>query len=82
MRAAYWDAVSYVDHLVGRLMTALLDTDQWENTLFIYTSDHGEMLGHHGLFGQYAALYDDVIRIPLIARPPRRARTDCTRATR
>ena len=70
VRAGYWDAVSYVDHLVGRLMTALLDTDQWENTLFIFTSDHGEMLGHHGLFGQDAVLYDDVIRIPLIARPP------------
>ncbi|MAG35397.1 MAG: hypothetical protein CL878_04005 [Dehalococcoidia bacterium] len=70
VRAGYWGAVSYVDHLVGRLMTTLLDTDQWDNTLFIFTSDHGEMLGHHGLFGQYAVLYDDVIRIPLIVRPP------------
>ena len=70
VRAGYWAAVSYVDHLVGRLMTTLLDTDQWENTIMVFTSDHGEMLGHHGLFGQYAVLYDDVIRIPLIVRPP------------
>ena len=70
VQAAYRGSVSYVDHLVGRLVTTLIDTDQWQNTLFIYTSDHGEMLGHHGIFGQFAVLYEDVTRIPLIVRPP------------
>lgn len=70
VRAGFWAAVSYVDHLVGRLTMALVDTNQFDNTLFIFTSDHGEMLGHHALFGQFAVLYEDVLRIPLIVRPP------------
>ena len=70
MRAAYRGAVSYVDHLVGRLVTALLDADQWANTLFIFFSDHGEMLGHHGLAAKGAVMYEDLVRIPLIIRPP------------
>lgn len=49
LRAAYWGTVTHVDHLVGRLVTALLDTDKWDNTLFNLCSDHGEMLGYHSL---------------------------------
>ena len=60
MRAAYRGAVSYVDHLVGRLVTALLDADKWDNTLFIFFSDHGEMLGHHGLAAKGAVMYEDL----------------------
>ena len=70
MRAAYRGAVSYVDHLVGRLGTALLDADKWDNTLFVFFSDHGEMLGHHGLAAKGAVMYEDLVRIPLIIRPP------------
>ena len=70
MRAAYWGAVSYVDHLVGRLVTALLDANKWDNTLFVFFSDHGEMLGHHGLAAKGAVMYEDLVRIPLVIRPP------------
>jgi arylsulfatase A-like enzyme len=70
MRAAYWGAVSYVDHLVGRLITALLDAEKWDNTLFIFFSDHGEMLGYHGLIAKGALMYEDLVRIPMIIHPP------------
>ena len=70
MRAAYWGAVTYVDHLVGRLVTALLDADKWDHTLFIFCSDHGEMLGYHGLAAKGAVMYEDLMRIPLVIRPP------------
>ena len=68
--AGFFSAVTYVDHLVGRLIAALVDTGRWDNTLFIFTSDHGDMLGHHGAFGQFAMQYEDVTRIPFIVRPP------------
>ena len=70
MWAAYCGAVSFVDHLVGMLLAALVETDQMEHTLFIYTSDHGEMLGAHGLTHKGAVLYDDLTNIPLLVTPP------------
>ena len=70
MWAAYYGAVSYVDHLVGILLAALVGSDQMENTLFMYTSDHGEMLGAHGLTHKGALLYDDLANIPFLVTPP------------
>jgi arylsulfatase A-like enzyme len=70
MWAAYYGAVSYVDHLVGLLLAALVETDQLKDTLFVYTSDHGEMLGAHSLTHKGAVLYDDLTNIPLLVTPP------------
>jgi uncharacterized sulfatase len=62
--------VSYVDHLLGIILEALIDTDQLDDTLFVYTSDHGEMLGSHGLVRKGAVLYDELVNIPFLVRPP------------
>ena len=70
MWAAYYGAVSYVDHLVGTLLAALVETNQWDDTLFIFTSDHGEMLGSHGVYLKGAAGFDELIGIPLLICPP------------
>ncbi|MGI8424594.1 MAG: sulfatase-like hydrolase/transferase [Chloroflexota bacterium] len=70
MWAAYYGAVSYVDHLVGTLLAALVETNQWDDTLFIFTSDHGELLGSHGVYLKGAAGFDELIRIPLLICPP------------
>ena len=70
MYAAFWGSVTYVDHLVGRLATALHETGELERSLIIYTSDHGEMLGSHGVFGQFGVLFEDVARVPFIVRVP------------
>ncbi len=70
MWAGYYGAVSYVDHLVGVILAALIETDQFDETLFIFTSDHGEMLGSHGLLYKGAALYEELVNIPLLIRPP------------
>lgn len=70
MWAAYYGAVSYVDHLVGIILEALIDTDQLENTLLIYTSDHGEMLGSHGLVLKGEVMYEELINVPLLIAPP------------
>ena len=45
----YYGMISLIDHNVGRIMTALNDLGIAENTLVIFTADHGELLGDHGL---------------------------------
>ena len=70
MWAGYCGAVSYVDHLVGTILEALIDTDQLDDTLLIFTSDHGEMLGSHGLLFKGSVLFEELVNIPLIVRPP------------
>ena len=70
IRAAYLGAVAYVDHLVGIILEALIDTDQFEDTLFIFTSDHGEMLGNHGMIFKGSVLFEELMSIPLLVHPP------------
>ena len=70
MWAAYLGAVSYVDHLVGVVLEALLSTGAWDDTLFVFTSDHGEMLGSHGLLFKGEALFEELVNVPLLVVPP------------
>lgn len=58
--------VGFLDHGVGRLLTALEATGQADNTVILYTSDHGEMHGHHGFWAKGLAPYDDSQRVPLL----------------
>ncbi len=70
LRAAYWAMCDQIDVQVGRMLDALDRTGQRENTLVIFTSDHGEMLGDHGLYTKGPFLYDPAIRVPLICSMP------------
>ncbi len=72
MWAHYCGAVSYVDHCLGLVLEALIDTDQFDNTLFVFTSDHGEMLGSHGMLLKGSVLFEELMRIPLLVRSPGR----------
>ncbi|HEV2123919.1 MAG TPA: sulfatase/phosphatase domain-containing protein, partial [Chloroflexota bacterium] len=65
MRAAYYGLVSYLDDKIGRLMAALRETGQDENTVVVYTSDHGEFAGDHGLWWKNS-FYEQAARIPII----------------
>ncbi|MGB7319591.1 MAG: sulfatase-like hydrolase/transferase, partial [Planktotalea sp.] len=67
IRAQYWAMIALIDYQVGRMLKALKDAGQLENTLVIYTSDHGEMLGNHQQLLKGPQLYDDLCRVPLIA---------------
>jgi len=60
--------VAFIDSQVGRFLAALAKTGQLENTLIVFTSDHGEMHGHHGLWGKGYAAYDDCQRVPFLMR--------------
>jgi arylsulfatase len=70
VRAAYWAMCDHIDVQVGRLIEALERTGQRENTLVIYASDHGEMLGDHGIYLKGPFFYDCAIRVPLIVSWP------------
>src|SRR4029453_17486205 len=62
--------ISLIDHNVGRILTALDDLGLAENTLIIYTTDHGELLGNHGLYLKGPTPYEDLLRVTLVARGP------------
>ena len=72
--AAYYAMVELIDDQVGRLMRHLDDTGQRQNTILIFHSDHGEMLGDHGIFLKGPHTYDCAIRVPLIISWPARFR--------
>ena len=69
----YYAHISALDEQFGRLLAALEATGQAENTLVVYTSDHGDMLGSHG-FTNKQLPYDEAIRVPLLVRWPGRLR--------
>ena len=63
-RRAYYAMVSYADSLVGRLMSELKRL-AFDNTLLVFTSDHGEMLGEHGMWFK-RTFYDGATKVPLV----------------
>jgi choline-sulfatase len=69
LRRGYFGCVSFVDRQLGRLMDAMEEAGLQENTNFIYSADHGEMLGKFGLWWK-SSLYEDSIRVPCIAAGP------------
>jgi arylsulfatase A-like enzyme len=71
LKAAYWAMVDQIDEQVGRLLDALERTGQRENTIIVFTSDHGELLGDHGLYLKGPFLYDSSIHVPLIISYPK-----------
>ena len=68
-RHAYYGMISYVDDKVGQLLEALERTGQRENTLIIFTADHGEMLGERGLWYKMS-FFENSARIPLLVHAP------------
>ena len=71
IRALYDDALSYLDHHLGRLLTALDAQGDREHTWIILTADHGEALGEHQRLGHDCVLYQQVLHVPLVMRYPR-----------
>ncbi len=70
VRASYYAMITMVDQEVGRILDALEAAGQAENTLVVFTSDHGEMLGDHGILLKGPMMYDCCTRVPLILRWP------------
>lgn len=66
----YLGEISLLDTQVGRILEALERLGLAENTLVIYTTDHGDMCGGHGMIDKHFIMYDDVVRVPFIMRWP------------
>jgi arylsulfatase A-like enzyme len=69
IRAYYAACISFMDYQVGRILNQLEAQGELDNTLIVFSSDHGELLGDFGCFGK-RSFHDATSRIPLIARWP------------
>ena len=68
--ARYYGMVSQLDDAIGRVLAHLEELGLAQNTLVIFTSDHGDTCGGHGMLDKHYILYEDVVHIPLIMRLP------------
>lgn len=66
--ARYYGSISEVDAAVGMVVDEIERRGLSENTVIIYTSDHGDMCGSHHMLDKHYIMYDDVVRVPFIMR--------------
>lgn len=71
MTSIYYGMVSEVDTWIGKIMSRLEELGLADNTLVIFTSDHGEMIGEHNMHGKFV-FYEGSVHVPLLARSPGR----------
>jgi len=72
--ARYWGLVTQVDMSVGAILKTLDDLGLTDNTIVVYTSDHGDMMGAHNMVGK-TVMYEEAVRIPWLMRIPQMRRT-------
>lgn len=70
LQKRYRREVEFVDRQIGGVLEDLRARGLYENSWIVFTSDHGEALGCHGYVGHVDTLYDCMMRVPLIFRPP------------
>ena len=70
LRAYYYGNISLIDEKIGEMLAVLEERGWMDNTLIIYTSDHGDHVGHHKLVGK-VAMYNPSMHVPLVIRPPK-----------
>eukprot|EP00511_Aplanochytrium_stocchinoi_P009434 CAMPEP_0204868890 /NCGR_PEP_ID=MMETSP1348-20121228/28037_1 /ASSEMBLY_ACC=CAM_ASM_000700 /TAXON_ID=215587 /ORGANISM="Aplanochytrium stocchinoi, Strain GSBS06" /LENGTH=531 /DNA_ID=CAMNT_0052022009 /DNA_START=107 /DNA_END=1701 /DNA_ORIENTATION=+ len=71
VKSSYYALISEMDSNLGLLFDSLKASGQWENTLIIFTSDHGEMMGDHWFMGKLG-FHESSFHIPLVVRDPDR----------
>lgn len=67
--AGYYAHCTALDHCIGRLQAAIRQEGLEEDTIFVFTSDHGDMLGAHGLWNKQQP-YDESVRVPFLLKYP------------
>lgn len=68
--ARYGGEIALIDAQIGRILYALDALGLADSTLVVYTADHGDLCGSHGMADKHYVMYDDVARVPLILRWP------------
>ena len=66
LRALYRAEIAYLDERIGELRNHIETAGEWEDTVFVLTSDHGENVGDHGLMDHQYSLYDTLLHVPLV----------------
>ena len=69
LRAQYWGLVTLVDGAVGEIMRALHESTLDDRTIVVFASDHGDMMGDHGILAK-CVMYEEAVKVPLIIRVP------------
>ncbi len=69
IRAVYYGMIAEVDAQLGRIFDTLRERGDWNNTIVVFTSDHGEMMGDHWAFGK-GGFHDGSYHVPLVIRDP------------
>jgi len=70
LEALYNGSLHYTDQIVGKMYDHLKQTDQLDDTLFIFIGDHGENIGDKGLIGHSLSLNDSLLRVPMVISYP------------
>src|SRR5437764_12071841 len=70
MIANYYGMIALIDHNVGRILAALDEMGLSDDTIVVYTSDHGDWLGDHGLLLKGPMAYEGLLRVGLLAEGP------------
>ncbi|TBL72390.1 sulfatase-like hydrolase/transferase [Paenibacillus thalictri] len=79
LRTSYYANMALIDDQIGRILEAA-EKRFGGNVLVIFTADHGEMLGNHGMWGKGDCAYEDVLNVPLLVRYPGEQHASCTDA--
>jgi arylsulfatase len=66
VKAAYYAMIELIDHEFGRLLDAIEEAGQLDDTIIVFMSDHGEMLGDHGLLYKGCRFFEGLVHVPLI----------------
>ncbi len=72
MRRGYHSTLKFLDDELGRVFRFLKESGRYDDTLIIFTSDHGDMLGDHGLLVKGNFFFDACVNVPLLMRLPGR----------
>ncbi|MCP5149778.1 MAG: sulfatase-like hydrolase/transferase [Ectothiorhodospiraceae bacterium] len=70
VKAAYYAMIELLDDQIARILDALEATGQRERTIVVFTSDHGEMLGDHGLIYKGSRFFEGLVHVPLVVSWP------------
>ncbi len=71
--SAYYGQVIMIDHYLGKLIDYMKQEGVWDNTLVVFTADHGDFNADYGLF-QKGEMYEASVKVPLIIKPPQSKR--------
>jgi len=69
IRQRYLGLVTQVDQSIGAILETLVNNGVFDETIIVHTSDHGDMLGDHQLFGK-EVMFEEAVRVPLIVKMP------------